>query len=88
MVSGSRMLSDNVGSDGFRQSDPVIGIRRYPTISDCRKALEVIEYHRFPTVGILSDPTVGFCRILSDPIGSDGVVSTWVVVDLGFWKEK
>jgi hypothetical protein len=37
-------------------------------------------YHRFPTIGIPSDPTVGFYRILSDPTGSDGRASTWAVL--------
>ncbi len=72
------ILSDIVGSDGFRQSDIIGSCYRNPTVSDCRKASEVIGYHRFPTIGIPSDPTVGFYRILSDPIGSDGVTSTWV----------
>ncbi len=74
---------------------PTVGkhrIRRYPTVGNnrirlsesddirCRKTSEMKGYHRFPTIGIPSDPTVGFYRILSDPTGSDGRASTWAVL--------
>ena len=66
------MLSDTVGSDSFRLSDIVGSYCRNPTVSNCRKASEINGYSWFPTVGTPSDPTVGKCRIIMDPMDPGG----------------
>jgi hypothetical protein len=65
----SSLLADPMFSDNWILSNRITGIRRYPLS-------EIKGYHRFPTIGIVSDPT----RIFSDPIGSDGMISTWAIL--------
>ncbi len=86
MISDSRILSDPMGSDGFRQSDIIGFCYRNPTGSDDIWLSETIGSHRISSVSDCRNPIGSDCRIMSDFVGPNRI--RWGGFDLGMYLSK